>query len=114
MHRRRGVNSCWRKEVVCSLQSRTRVVREDLVGGGWRGCLRVGSKGSRMRNGDCSKERAHDYLSAFVCPTDITRKRWSSGRGFVRTFIHLPQIVLEQHSNLLSSGVENCFSFLVS
>lgn len=30
------------------------------------------------------------------------------------TFIHLPQIVLEQHSRVLSSGEENCFSFLVS
>lgn len=28
--------------------------------------------------------------------------------------MHIPQITLEQHSNLLSSRVGNCFSFLVS
>lgn len=28
--------------------------------------------------------------------------------------MHLPQMTLEQHPSLLSSGVENCFSFLVS
>lgn len=54
--RRRSVSFCWRKELVCSLQSRTKVVREDPVGGGWMGCLRVGSRDSKRRNGDCSKQ----------------------------------------------------------
>lgn len=35
-------------------------------------------------------------------------------RDNFHTCMHLPQMILEQHPSLLSSVVENCFSFLVS